>query len=84
LSAEEWNAAHLPADYDPGKVASRLGATCQAEGIPFIDPSARYKEAARQGPLFYSRDTHWNPAGHRLAGEILAEYVQSNLRSESQ
>jgi SGNH hydrolase-like domain, acetyltransferase AlgX len=84
LSAEEWGGAHLPADYDPGKVAGRLGAICQTEGIPYIDPSSRYKEAARQGPLFYSRDTHWNPAGHHLAGEILTEYVQSNLQSASQ
>jgi lysophospholipase L1-like esterase len=84
LSAEEWSNAHLPADYDPGKVAGRLGAICQAEGIPYIDPSTRYKEAGKQGPLFYSRDTHWNPAGHRLAGDILTEYVQSNLHSTSQ
>ena len=84
LSAEEWSNAHLPPDYDPGKVAARLGAICQAEGIPYIDPSPRYKEAAKQGPLFYSRDTHWNPAGHRLAGNILTDYVQASLRSTSQ
>jgi lysophospholipase L1-like esterase len=84
LSAEEWNGAHLPPDHDPEKVASRLSAICQAEEIAYIDPSSRYKEAAKLGPLFYSRDTHWNPAGHRLAGNILAEYVRSNLRSASQ
>lgn len=80
LSSEEWNNAHLPPDYDPAKVAGRLAAICQAEGIPYIDPSARYKEAAKQGPLFYSRDTHWNPAGHRLAGDILTEYVRENYQ----
>jgi hypothetical protein len=84
LSAEEWSNAHLPPDYDSGKVASRLGAICQTEGIAFIDPSARYKEAAKRGPLFYSRDTHWNPAGHRLAGDILTDYVRSNVQGKEQ
>lgn len=76
LSPEEWKSAHLPADYDPTTVASRLGAICKAEDIPFIDPSDRFREAAKQGPLFYSHDTHLNPAGHHLAGQMLTEYVQ--------
>jgi len=77
LSPEEWSSAHLPAEYDPGKVVSRLSTICREEDIPLIDPSSRFQEAAKQGPLFYLHDTHWNPAGHRLAAGILAEYVQN-------
>jgi lysophospholipase L1-like esterase len=84
LSPEEWKRANLPADYDPGTVADKLSAICKAEDIPFIDPTDRYKEAARQGPVFYSHDTHWNPAGHRLAGQMLTDYVQSSLQRASQ
>jgi len=78
ISAEEWRDAHLPADYDPAQVVGKLGAICQAEGIPFVDPSARFREAAQQSPLFYSHDTHWNATGHHLVGNVLTEYVQSN------
>ena len=84
LSPEEWRDARLPPDYEPGKVAGRLATICKAEDIPFIDPSDRFREATTKGPLFYSHDTHWNPAGHRLAGQMLTEYVQSSLQRASQ
>jgi len=84
LSPEEWRDARLPPDYEPGKVAGRLATICKAEDIPFIDPSDRFREAAMQGPLFYSHDTHWNAAGHRLAGQVLTEYVESSLQRASQ
>jgi hypothetical protein len=78
ISTDEWRDAHLPPDYDHGQVAGKLAAICQAEGIPFVDPSERFREAAKQGPLFYAHDTHWNAAGHLLAGEVLTEYVRNN------
>lgn len=80
LHPEEWSNAHLPPDYDPGEVARRLVEICQAEGIPYIEPSERFRETARQGPLYFPHDPHWNAAGHHLAGKILAEYVQNSWR----
>lgn len=79
LSGEEWRNAHIPSDYDPGKVARRLGTICKIEGIPYIEPSDRFRERAEQGPFYYP-DTHWNPSGNHLAAQILAEYVRGSWR----
>jgi hypothetical protein len=84
LFSDEWNNAHLPPDYDPGEVARRLVEICKAEGIAYIQPSDRFKAAAKQVPLYYKRDPHWNAAGHHLAGEILAESVRSNWQGTIQ
>jgi lysophospholipase L1-like esterase len=80
LTAEDWNRFHFSAEYAPGEVARRLVGICQVEGIPCIEPSDRFREAAKHGLLYYLHDAHWNAAGQRLAGEILAEYVQSSWR----
>jgi hypothetical protein len=77
LSAEEWSSLHIPPEYDPGEVAKRLVGICKAEGIPYIEPSDRFREAAQQGRLYYVYDPHWNPAGNRVAAGILAQYVAS-------
>lgn len=84
LSLDEWSSAQLPPDYDPGEVARRLVGICTAEGIAYIEPSDRFKAAAKQASLYFHRDPHWNAAGHHLAGEILAEYVRSNWQKTVQ
>lgn len=84
LFSDEWNNAHLPPDYDRGEVARKLVGICRAEGIAYIEPSDQFKAAAKQVPLYYHRDPHWNVAGHHLAGEILAEYVRSNWQTTLQ
>ena len=75
---EEWRSDHLPADYDPDIVRERLSQLCKTEGISYIDPSDRFLEAARSSQLYYLHDLHWNAAGHRLAGEILAGHLQNS------
>jgi hypothetical protein len=77
LSPQEWSAAQIPPDYDPHQVAGGLGGICKAEGIPYIDPTDRFRNGAKQGPLYFVHDPHWNAAGHHLAAKILAEHVQS-------
>jgi lysophospholipase L1-like esterase len=84
LSPEEWSSERLPLDYDPDEVTKRLVGICKVEGIEYIEPSDRFKAAAKQAPLYYHRDPHWNAAGHHLAGEILAEYVRSNWQKTVQ
>ncbi len=84
LSAEEWNKLRIQPDYDPGEVAGRLAGICQAEDIPYIDPSDRFREVAKGSQLYYPRDVHWTPAGNRLAAQILADYVQSSWRGARQ
>ena len=78
LSPEEWRNTHLPPAYDPGEVARRLAGICKAEGLPYIDPSDRFKESAIT--MYYANDPHWNAAGHHLAGQMLAEYVRATTR----
>jgi hypothetical protein len=76
LSHGEWSSAHMPSDYNPSVVVRRLVKICQAEGIPYLDPSDRFI-AAGTNRLYYARDPHWNAAGHHLVGETLAEYIRS-------
>lgn len=76
LSPAEWSGAHLPPDYDPNVVIRRLVKICQSEGIQYIDPSDRFREAGTDH-MYYAHDPHWNAAGHRLAGEILADYIRN-------
>jgi hypothetical protein len=76
LSPSEWSSAHLPPDYAPGVVVHRLIKICEAEGITYLDPEDRFR-AVGANRLYYTRDPHWNAAGHHLAGEILADYIRS-------
>jgi len=73
---DEWTSSHIPPQYDPGEVARNLVRICRAEDIPYIEPSERFREVAQKSRLYYKYDIHWNPAGHRLAGEMLAEYIK--------
>jgi hypothetical protein len=48
----------------------------EALGIPFVDLSPTFEEAAANGELLYYRyDTHWNQAGHDLAGAVIADFL---------
>lgn len=72
LSEKEW---------DIGRLARELGEVCRRNGIHFVDPSDAFRaEAAKpviqRRPLYFETDPHWTPAGHELAGRILAGYVE--------
>jgi hypothetical protein len=44
--------------------------------LPFIDLVPAFESAAAQGNiLYYAYDTHWNQAGHDLAGQVIADYL---------
>jgi hypothetical protein len=47
-----------------------------AEGIPYLDMLAGFRQYAIEGgePLYYDFDFHMNERGHALAGELLGEY----------
>jgi hypothetical protein len=82
LSAEEWSQSNIPDTYAPDVVLQHLTEICTAEGIALLDPSQRFREARKIGPLSYAHDVHWTPAGHRLAADLLAEYVHSTAISQ--
>ncbi|NJL96109.1 MAG: hypothetical protein HC915_21455, partial [Anaerolineae bacterium] len=50
-------------------------------GAVFIDLTPAFQEAALRGErLFYKYDTHWNQAGHDLAGQVVAEALRNGPR----
>lgn len=60
----------------PNRVAIQIA---QQAGLPFLDllPIFRRQAAASRQPLHLSHDGHWTPAGERLAGETLANFLIS-------
>lgn len=55
---------------------------CSNYTISCLDPLEAFKtEASKQSPsdkrLYFHLDGHWTPAGHNLAGELLATYLLS-------
>jgi hypothetical protein len=49
------------------------------KGLPFIDLVPAFQTAAARGEiLYYTYDTHWNQAGHDLAGQFIADYLAKN------
>ncbi|NND45649.1 MAG: hypothetical protein HKN58_10020 [Xanthomonadales bacterium] len=57
----------------PSRIIQRLRET-HAPGVPLFDLTAAFRaEAQRTGEsLYFRRNTHWNEAGNRVAGESLA------------
>jgi hypothetical protein len=54
-----------------------LGEIASNEGYQFVDLTPHFTDAADAGELlYYTYDTHWNQAGHDLAGEIIADAVR--------
>ncbi|MFQ5924234.1 MAG: hypothetical protein ACE5M4_15465, partial [Anaerolineales bacterium] len=90
---DEWEATRskygLTADeWDMLEVARNLLKICAEESIACIDPSERFVSAGEQlaedgERLYYEIDGHWNPNGHRLAAEMLAEYVVADMISKA-
>jgi GDSL-like Lipase/Acylhydrolase family len=69
------------AGLDRERVRDRFLGICRQQGLDCIEPTDRFTtaaaERARDGQrLYYVQDNHWNPGGHRLAAEILAEEVE--------
>ena len=53
---------------------------CAALAIPCLLLLPVFASAARRGgPLYFSQDIHWNPAGHRLAAETIARFFGESL-----
>ena len=63
-------------DYDLDMPQRRLRELCEDAGIPVLDPLEHFRERhLADGRLYIPNDTHWNVAGNRLAGELLAEFI---------
>lgn len=55
----------------------RVVEICQRLGIPVVEltPVMRAQRQRDQQPLHFHRDGHWTSAGHRLAGEAMANFL---------
>ncbi len=59
-----------------GYLRDALRTSVTDTGAHFIDLAPAFEAAAAEGEVLYPvYDTHFNAAGHRLAGETIAEYI---------
>lgn len=62
-----------------GNQRDALRALAEKRGIAFIDLVPVFEAAAARGEvLYYTYDTHWNQAGHDLAGATIAAYLKDH------
>ena len=74
--------------WSPTADADRLSAICERDAITCVVPLSRFRREAERlagegRALYFNRDAHWSPDGHRLAGEVIAEYVAAMLSPPS-
>lgn len=74
--------------WSPSQVAETLAALCARNGIEFLDLTPDFSSAIEAGrdrsePFYLPLDGHWSASGHRLAGELLAEYIAATHRTAS-
>lgn len=84
--AKSWSAAKKKyglsdEDWDFERPILELEAICKRRSIDFLNPTEQFKMEAQKlrltsKTLHFFKDGHWTSEGHRLAGEILAEYVK--------
>jgi hypothetical protein len=58
---------------------ARIMAWARERGIPVLDLLPALREAQAREATYHLRDTHWNAAGNRVAGEALARFLESWL-----
>jgi hypothetical protein len=59
-------------------VRTVIAETAIANGLRFVDVSPAFETAAANGEvLYYTYDTHWNQAGHNLAGAVIADFLEA-------
>jgi len=70
-------AAYPDLALDPLRINRELEAFAAQAGIPLLDPTPAFaREHSAGRPMYYAiEDHHWNAAGHALATELLAEFL---------
>jgi len=67
----------LVGEFDLEKPNKQLAAFADQYGFRFLDLTQAFRERAQTETLFL-RDSHWNEAGHALAGERIAEFLEKD------
>lgn len=69
------------ADYDLDLPQKRLSAFLRAHDIAFVDPLPALRARARNEPVYWPMDTHWNEAGCDVAALALLQHLVPRLRA---
>lgn len=81
VEEEDWKMKRelhgLAGEYDLHKPQRQLQRLAQTNDIPFLDLHPAFALEGRSRTLYF-RDSHWNPAGHELASQALAEWFGAN------
>lgn len=51
----------------------------ETHGIPFLDLTPKFREENKKVPLYFTWDSHWTREGHRLAGKMLSQRLETLL-----
>jgi hypothetical protein len=51
---------------------------CRTHDINCLDMLGQFQEQGKTRQLYMLRDSHWNEAGNRLAGDLIFEYLDKN------
>jgi hypothetical protein len=70
-------------DLDPGRPQRRLARALGEAGIDHLDLLPHFVAESRHRDLYWSSDTHWNPAGNLLAARLLADYLLKKAALEA-
>ncbi|HLA45139.1 MAG TPA: GDSL-type esterase/lipase family protein, partial [Aggregatilineales bacterium] len=84
LNTDGWIDGGTEGEVDFESLISRMDnqrdavkAAVEAAGLYFIDLTPAFQESAAQSHMLYlTYDTHWNQAGHELAGQVVADYLR--------
>ncbi|MEM9554597.1 MAG: GDSL-type esterase/lipase family protein [Acidobacteriota bacterium] len=66
------------ADLDLDMPQAMLHEMLGGEGLQIVDPLAAFRADPRR---LFMNDTHWTPAGHRLAAEIVFDALRAEIES---
>lgn len=65
---------------DRDKIRNGLGALTNEMGVELVDLSDIFRESYKSGkPLHYNYDRHFNPVGHQVVAEVLANKIIINI-----
>lgn len=80
--AAELRRFGIPASrWQPRRITARLAQVCERQQIPLVDAFPGFHAAAALGQqTYFKRDGHWNDRGHRLAAQILAQFIMERVR----
>jgi lysophospholipase L1-like esterase len=83
LDEPAWRQEVASARLDSGRLqisapTDQLGTILDRLGVPYVDllPPFQAATAAGGGPYFFDFDKHWNPQGHAVAAQALADALR--------